>query len=104
MATAEGQLDTTARAFAALAHPVRLRALGAFRAGERSAVELHRLFDDSAVSLGTVAYHVRLLATTGLIERTRGIPRRGAIESRYELSARGHALAALLDSFGALPD
>jgi hypothetical protein len=37
-------------------------------------------------SLGTLAYHFRHLRDLGLIELSRTVPRRGAVEHRYRLT------------------
>jgi DNA-binding transcriptional ArsR family regulator len=38
------------------------------------------------VSLGTLSYHFRYLRKLGLIELSKTIPRRGALEHRYRLT------------------
>jgi len=86
-----------ARTLRALAHPTRLRALAAFHDGELSPVELARLLDEPRVSLGALAYHVKRLAAAGLIELSGTIHRRGAVEHRYAITARGRAVARILD-------
>jgi DNA-binding transcriptional ArsR family regulator len=50
-----------------------------------SPIELAREIDES---LGTVSYHIRLLADLGCIELVRTEPRRGAVEHYYRAIAR----------------
>jgi predicted transcriptional regulator len=69
---------------AALRHPLRQRLLEAIAAMEEtSPCELAGLV---GAPLGNVSYHVRKLATLGLIEQTRTVPRRGAVEHYYRVA------------------
>jgi DNA-binding transcriptional ArsR family regulator len=63
-----------------LAHPIRCRALTIFADREASPVEIGR---ELGIGASHVAYHVRILLESGLIELTDETPRRGAIEHRY---------------------
>jgi DNA-binding transcriptional ArsR family regulator len=81
----------------AASHPVRVTALAAFSQGEFSPIELSRALDHSEWTLGVIAYHVRVLAATGLIELAGTIQRRGAIEHVYALTRKGRALADAVD-------
>lgn len=64
----------------AIAHPLRLEILRAL--GERaSPTELSRRLGEP---LGTISYHVRVLADLGLLRLVEQAPRRGAIEHYYE--------------------
>lgn len=66
----------------AIAHPLRLEILRAL--GERaSPTELSRKLGEP---LGTVSYHVRVLADLGLLRLVEQAPRRGAIEHYYEVA------------------
>ena len=70
----------------ALAHPVRIQILGCL---EDRVASPSRLAGELGVPLGTVSYHVRILAELGLIELVDRKQRRGAIEHYYR--ARGPA-------------
>lgn len=70
----------------AMAHPARARILRLMRDhGELSPVSAHGNVDD--VSLGALAYHFKHLRDLGLIELSRTVPRRGAVEHFYRLVA-----------------
>ena len=65
----------------ALRHPLRAQILGVLRERRTSPSELaHEL----GAPLGTVSYHVRVLANLKLIRLVKKTPRRGAIEHHYE--------------------
>jgi len=84
-----------AEAFGALSHPVRIRALMQFEGGARlSPTGLKETMPD--VSFGTLAYHVRQLAGAGLLKPAGQVPRRGAVEHLYMLTAKGVTTAAVL--------
>ena len=68
----------------ALAHPVRVQILSSL---EDRVASPSRLAEELDVPLGTVSYHVRILAGLGLIELVDQKQRRGAIEHYYR--ARG---------------
>jgi DNA-binding transcriptional ArsR family regulator len=68
----------------ALAHPVRVQILSSL---EDRVASPSRLADEIGAPLGTVSYHVRILAGLGLIELVDRKQRRGAIEHYYR--ARG---------------
>jgi DNA-binding transcriptional ArsR family regulator len=91
--------EEIARTLSALAHPTRVRALLAFCDADLSPVALYRMLGDPSLSLGTVAYHVRELASAGLLELRETIQRRGAIEHRYGITSQGKAAAAALHNF-----
>jgi DNA-binding PadR family transcriptional regulator len=88
--------EVLASAMRAVAHPVRIATLLALTDGELSPIELSRRQDPPLWSLGTIAYHVRKLASMGLIELSGTIQRRGAIEHRYAASRDGRRLAAAI--------
>lgn len=69
----------------ALAHPLRIRILALL--GERNASPV-QISEHLEATLGTVAYHVRVLENLGLIELTETHQRRGATEHVY--AAREH--------------
>lgn len=80
----------------ALGHPVRIRVIRECQEGvKQSPSRLHAALPD--VPLGTLAYHVRQLASAGLLERAGRVTRRGAIEHLYRLSPRGAKIAELLE-------
>jgi DNA-binding transcriptional ArsR family regulator len=64
----------------AIAHPLRVRILALLKDRQMSPKELSERFD---VTLGAMAYHVRLLSQLGLIELVGTQPRRGATEHFY---------------------
>ena len=66
----------------ALSHPTRARILAELQAGEKSPVELAKAL---GASLGTVSYHVRVLADAGVVDLARTSARRGAIQHHYRL-------------------
>jgi DNA-binding transcriptional ArsR family regulator len=72
-----------------LAHPVRLRVVLTMEDGAASPTNLATQLD---VPLGTMSYHVRCLASVGLLALVGSRPRRGALEHFYELTERGRAL------------
>jgi DNA-binding transcriptional ArsR family regulator len=63
-----------------LAHPIRCRALTILADREASPVEIGR---ELGIGASHVAYHVRMLYESELIELTEETPRRGSIEHRY---------------------
>jgi DNA-binding transcriptional ArsR family regulator len=63
-----------------LAHPIRCRALTILADREASPVEIGR---ELGIGASHVAYHVRMLHESELIELTEETPRRGSIEHRY---------------------
>jgi DNA-binding transcriptional ArsR family regulator len=83
--------ETVARICRGLSHPTRVRVLLELRLGRRSPTELSRTFNDPRLSLETLAYHVRGLASAGLIELAGITPRGGTIEHSYALTSSGHA-------------
>jgi DNA-binding HxlR family transcriptional regulator len=88
--------EQIAEVLGALGHPVRVRVIWAFEEGVKlSPSRLQEALPD--VSLGTLAYHVRQLATAGLLRRAGRVPRRGAVEHLYLLTPTGTKMAALLE-------
>jgi DNA-binding transcriptional ArsR family regulator len=71
----------------AMAHPLRLRILGALEHRTASPSELAEELD---APLGNVSYHVRQLHGLGLLKLVKETPRRGAVEHYYRLEARPH--------------
>jgi DNA-binding PadR family transcriptional regulator len=87
----------------AAAHPIRVSVLRVLAQRTMSPVELSRSLGRPDWSLGVIAYHVRLLASHGIIELVQTIQRRGAIEHRYAVTPAGRALAAAMESL-AVPE
>src|SRR4051794_15348102 len=71
----------------AMAHPLRLRILGALEHRPASPSELA---DELDAPLGNVSYHVRQLHGLGLLKLVKETPRRGAVEHYYRLDRRPH--------------
>ncbi|MFN2617694.1 MAG: helix-turn-helix domain-containing protein [Thermoleophilaceae bacterium] len=76
---------TDARMVKALAHPVRVGILAALERRTASPSELAAELD---MPIGTVSYHVRRLAGSGLIKLEKEARRRGAVEHYYRLDRR----------------
>ena len=76
---------TDARLVKALAHPLRVRILGVLDERMASPSELAEELD---APLGNVSYHVRILASLGLIRLVKETPRRGSVEHHYEAVPR----------------
>ncbi len=75
-----------------LGHPVRIGLLQTLRTRkDLSPVEYAR---ESSEPLGTVSYHMNVLADAGVIAQVSTRPRRGAMEHRYALDGP-HAKSAL---------
>lgn len=84
----------------ALKHPLRRRLLAAFRDdGQCSPVELHRRL---RAELSTVSYHVRVLASYGLIEMVEERPSRGSVQHFYVLNPAGRRAVELAEAAGML--
>ncbi|MFL5899758.1 MAG: ArsR/SmtB family transcription factor [Solirubrobacterales bacterium] len=81
-------MTETARAkrLTALAHPIRLAVLTMAEEQPISASEAAVALGEP---LGTVAYHVRVLHTAGLIELVSEERKRGSIESFYRSTSSG---------------
>jgi DNA-binding transcriptional ArsR family regulator len=86
-------LETLARGLQGYGHPIRIGALVLLEY-EHSPSELFELLDGP--SLGTVAYHVRMLRDYGLVSETRTEPRRGALEHFYRRTELADALMVVL--------
>lgn len=76
---------TDSRIVKALAHPLRVRILGILEERTASPSEMAAELD---APLGSVSYHVRTLASLGLVKLVKKTPRRGAIEHHYRADAR----------------
>ena len=70
----------------ALAHPLRVRILEV--AGRRDEISPVDLADELGEPLGVVSYHVRALATAGLLELAGRSFRRGAVKHHYKATPR----------------
>ena len=77
--------DMQRRLARALAHPVRARVLAILGAEIASPKQLAH---DLGVSLGVVAYHVRVLASLNLIRLVEVNQRRGSLEHHYTAVTR----------------
>jgi len=75
------QQDVDQRLVKALGHPLRVQLLKLLNEGVASPNELAK---ETGGSLGTVSYHVRLLAELECIELVKTVPRRGALEHYYK--------------------
>jgi DNA-binding HxlR family transcriptional regulator len=85
-----------AEALGGLAHPVRIRVLWHAEDGVKlSASKLRESMPD--VPLGTLSYHVRQLASAGLLRRAGRVPRRGAVEHLYLMTPKGAALVSMVE-------
>src|SRR4051794_21729807 len=71
----------------AMAHPLRLRILGAL---EHRTASPSELAEELGAPLGNVSYHVRQLHGLGLLKLVKETPRRGAVEHYYRLERRPH--------------
>jgi DNA-binding transcriptional ArsR family regulator len=69
----------------ALAHPLRARIFQLMADQEASATEIARTL---SLAVPTVSYHVRALASAGLIEQTRTTRKRGAVETHFRARPR----------------
>ena len=76
---------TDPRFVKAMAHPLRLRILGALERRTASPSEFAQELD---APLGNVSYHVRQLHGLGLLKLVKETPRRGAVEHYYRLESR----------------
>jgi DNA-binding transcriptional ArsR family regulator len=81
----------------ALAHPLRTRILAALENRTASPSELAEEF---GVSVEVVSYHVRRLAALRFLKLVRRVPRRGALEHYYTITA-GPLITS--DAWGATP-
>jgi DNA-binding transcriptional ArsR family regulator len=69
----------------ALAHPLRTRILAALEGRTASPSELATELD---APLGLLSYHIRRLASLGLVKLVKRVPRRGAVEHYYCATSR----------------
>lgn len=76
---------TDSRVVKALAHPMRVRILDLLDDNTASPSEIAEIID---APLTHVSYHVRRLASLGLIKLVRKTPRRGAVEHHYRAVSR----------------
>lgn len=74
-----------ARLVKAIAHPLRFKVLTLLNEGVASP---KKLADRLGEPLGTVSYHVRILADLGCVELVGTTPRRGAVEHHYRATMR----------------
>ena len=76
---------TDPRVVKALAHPLRMRILTLL---DKRTASPSELAEELGAPLGNVSYHVRQLASFGLIKLVKRTPRRGAIEHHYKAQPR----------------
>lgn len=76
---------TDTRIVRALGHPLRARILVELDEGIASPSELSEKLGER---IGTVSYHVRVLADLGLLRLVKKTPRRGAVEHHYSATPR----------------
>ncbi len=88
---------TDPRVVRALAHPLRVQILAAL---ERRTASPNELAEELEAPLGNVSYHVRQLASAGLVRLVRETPRRGAVEHYYRLDAPPSIAPLSLDAEG----
>jgi DNA-binding transcriptional ArsR family regulator len=89
-APAMDQADAAALA-KALGHPLRVALIATAREqGRLSAVGYER---ESEVTLSVVSYHARVLLEAGILAIAEEVPRRGAVEHRYDLGGPNAAAA-----------
>jgi DNA-binding transcriptional ArsR family regulator len=69
----------------AMTHPLRARILAILEKVEASPSQLARELD---APLGNISYHVRILASIGLIELVKTTPKRGSVEHHYAVTGR----------------
>jgi DNA-binding transcriptional ArsR family regulator len=74
---------TDPRLVRALSHELRVRILGALDGRVANPSQLAESLD---APLGNVAYHVRTLASLGMIRLVKTTPRRGSVEHYYEVA------------------
>jgi DNA-binding transcriptional ArsR family regulator len=84
----------------ALSHPSRFEILT--RLASEGSASPSEIAAGAPESLAKLAYHVRELASAGLIRRTRTRQVRGAVEHFYELTADGRAALEAVDAVMAL--
>jgi hypothetical protein len=97
-------LDVLSTGLLGYGHPVRLRCLILLE-HEHSPSELYRMLASTtdAPTLGTTAYHMRMLKQYGLIVETRTATRRGALEHYYLRTKLADTLIASLAPLMGLP-
>jgi DNA-binding transcriptional ArsR family regulator len=90
--------DAIADVCGALAHPTRVLVLAALTDGRASPARIARSHNST---IAAVAHHFRTLERARLLRPAGTQPNRGTIEHFYALTARGEALAGLLDDIAA---
>lgn len=82
--------------FTELSHPVRVRALLYIR--EHKQASPVQMAGPLGVSLGTIAYHIRVLeGKMGMIELKSETRVRGAVEHTYRLTTKGRRILKIVD-------
>jgi DNA-binding transcriptional ArsR family regulator len=90
----EEVLARLASLLAAGAHPTRLRVLARFQAGDRSPAQVARSL---RTSLTVIAYHVHVLADSGLLREDGANAVRGVIEHFYDPTAQAKKLLQVIE-------
>ena len=85
-----------ARFAKALSHVIRIDIILMLHESE-TPLSPSKIADAKNRSLAHVSYHVRMLYAAKLIKRVRAVPRRGAMEHFYELTAEGTRLAEAIE-------
>jgi hypothetical protein len=98
------KVSELAPALAGLGHPVRLQCLVLLEVEHSPsglAAELSEQFEGP--TLGTVAYHMRMLRDYQLIEEVRTEPRRGAIEHFYKRTKLADEVLKVVGPLAGIP-
>lgn len=106
----DATMSALAKGLLGFGHPVRVRCV-VLLANEHSPSELFELLNPGLdgskhkgdPSLGTVAYHMRMLRDYGLVEEVRQQPRRGALEHFYVRTELADRLVRALSEVYGLP-
>lgn len=98
------EITTLAHGLTGFGHPIRIACVVLLET-ERSPSELFGVLQqvDNAPTLGTVAYHVRMLKQYDLVYETRTLPRRGALEHFYRRTNTADELLKTLGPILGLP-
>lgn len=98
------EITTLANGLTGFGHPVRIACLVLLE-NERSPSDLFGALQqiDTPPTLGTVAYHVRMLKQYDLVYETHTAPRRGALEHFYRRTDTADALLKVLAPVLGLP-
>lgn len=87
-------LKKITKLFESMSHPTRLRII--MHLDEHGASSPNKIRLALGESLGTVAYHVRILVKMRMIELKKETRVRGAVEHHYKLTTRGRRSVKLM--------